>query len=186
MIQKAEKKDVAAVSASYQELFAYEAVHGNWTNWVPGLYPSASTAQAAFEDGTLYVLKESGVFCGSMILNQIQPPEYQTIDWQNTADASEILVLHTLCIPPSQKGNGYGRQLIEFAMQHAAQTGCKAVRLDTWAGNRPAAALYQSMGFRLVGTGTMLLQGVIREQQIYFEKCIAVTQATFIIRITIT
>lgn len=170
MIRKAEKGDIAAVSASYQELFAYEEAHGNQTNWAPGLYPSESTAQTALEGGTLYVLEEDGVICGSMILNHIQPPEYRLIDWCYTAGDMEVLVLHTLCIPPSQKGKGYGRQFIEFAIRYAAQIGCKVVRLDTWAENHPAASLYEKMGFRLAGTAPMLLQGTIREQQIFFER----------------
>lgn len=175
MIRKAEKADIAAVSASYQELFAYEEAHGNQTNWVPGLYPSESTAQAAWEDGTLYVLEESGVICGSMILNHIQPPEYRIINWHYTAEATEVLVLHTLCIPPSRKGKGYGRQFIAFAMRYAAQVGCKTVRLDTWEGNKPAAALYVKTGFRLAGTAPMLLQGAIHEQQIFFERKVETT-----------
>lgn len=170
MIRKAEKGDIAAVSAIYRELFAYEEAHGNQTNWVPGLYPSENTAQTAWEDGTLYVLEESGVLCGSMILNHIQPPEYRMIDWHYPAEAAKVLVLHTLCIAPSQKGKGYGRQCIEFAMRYAAQIGCKAVRLDTWVENRPAAALYGKAGFRLAGTAPMLLQGAIQEQQIFFER----------------
>lgn len=169
VIQKAKKDDVTAVAASYRELFEYESAHENRTNWVPGLYPSEGTAQTAFQDGTLYVCRENGVFCGSVIMNHVQPPEYQTIDWRYSAEPQEVLVLHTLCIPPSRKGRGYGRKFIEYAVQYAAQTGCKAVRLDTWAGNRPAAALYERMGFRLAGSGTMLLHGAIREEQIYLE-----------------
>lgn len=55
-------------------------------------------------------------------------------------------------------------------MQYAAKQGCKAVRLDTWAENHPAASLYEKMGFRLAGTAPMLLQGAIHEQQIFFER----------------
>ena len=170
MIRKAERADIAAVAASYRELFAYEEAHGKQTNWVPGLYPSENTAQTAWKTGTLYVLEENGVLGGSMILNHIQPPEYRMIDWHCTAEAAKVLVLHTLCIAPSQKGKGYGRQCIEFAMQYAAQIGCKAVRLDTWAENHPAASLYEKAGFRLAGTAPMLLQGTIQEQQIFFER----------------
>lgn len=42
LIRKAEKEDIAAVSASYQELFAYETEHGNTTNWAEGVYPTAN------------------------------------------------------------------------------------------------------------------------------------------------
>ena len=176
MIRKAKKNDIASVIKSYLELFDYEAKHGNWTNWVPGLYPSEKTAQTAWQDGTLYILTENDIFCGSMVLNHIQPTEYQLIDWNYPAESTEILVLHTLCIPPSQKGKGYGKQLIEFALQRAEQIGCNTVRLDTWEGNRPAAALYKKMGFRFAGAAPMLLQGTIKEQQIFFEKKVGKTK----------
>lgn len=176
MIQKAEKNDITSVTKSYLELFDYEAKHGSWTNWVSGLYPSKKTAQTALHDGSLYILKEDNIFCGSMILNHIQPPEYHLIDWLYPAKSSEVLVLHTLCIPPSQKGKGYGKQLIEFAIQYAEQTDCNTVRLDTWEGNRPAAALYEKMGFRFAGTAPMLLQGIIQEQQIFFERKVEKTK----------
>lgn len=170
MIKQAERNDIEAVANSYLELFAYEAVHGNQTNWVPGLYPSKSTALTAFEKGSLYVLKEGNTFCGSMILNHIQPAEYKTINWHYQAEATEIFVIHTLCVPPSQKGKGYGKQFINYAMHYAAQKCCKTVRLDTWAENHPAAALYEKLGFRLAGTAPILLQGAIHEQQIFFER----------------
>lgn len=170
MIRKAEKEDIAAVAIGYLELFAYEAKYGSRTNWIPGLYPSESTARMAWKDETLYVLEEDGVICGSMILNRIQPPEYRAVDWRYAAEPTEVLMLHTLCIPPSQKGKGYGRQCIEFAMRHAAQIGCKAVRLDTWAENHPAAALYKKAGLRFAGTAPMLLQGATYEQQVFFER----------------
>lgn len=60
--------------------------------------------------------------------------------------------------------------MVLYALQKAAEMKYAAVRLDTWAGNRPAAALYDRLGFRLAGRGKILLQGVIPEEQIYFEK----------------
>lgn len=172
MIRKAEGKDIAAVANSYEELFAYEAVHGSTTNWLPGKYPAENTAQTALDNGWLYVLEEAG-FGGSMILNQVQPEEYQRIDWQYPADPAQVLVIHTLCIPPAQAGRGYGRQLVRFALKKAQQDGCRVLRLDTWAGNHPAASLYTHLGFRLAGTAPMLLQGLIPEQQVFFERKVA-------------
>lgn len=60
--------------------------------------------------------------------------------------------------------------MVSFALEKAQRLGCKVVRLDTWAENHTAAALYEKMGFRLAGTAPMLLQGAIREQQIFFER----------------
>lgn len=169
MIRKAEKDDIAAVSASYQALFRYESIHGSTTNWVEGLYPTKNTAEHAFAENMLYVLEVGNTICGSMILNQVQPNEYQRINWQYPAQNQKVMVIHTLCIPPSQAGKGYGRQMVSYALEAARQLGCKVVRLDTWEGNRPAASLYKSMGFRLAGSSPMCLQGLIQEQQIYLE-----------------
>ena len=169
MIRKATIEDIPAVAQSYQELFRYESAHGSTTNWVEGLYPTKGTAEHAFSENTLYVLEEAGAVCGSMVLNQIQPPEYGEIDWAYPAEPTKVLVIHTLCICPSQAGKGYGRQMVSYALKKALQLGYKAVRLDTWEGNHPAASLYESMGFRLAGTAPMCLGGVIREQQIFLE-----------------
>lgn len=170
MIRKATIGDISAVAQSYQELFRCEAAHGSTTNWVEGLYPTKGTAEQAFAENTLYVLEEAGTVCGSMVLNQIQPSEYGEIDWVYLAEPTKVLVIHTLCICPSQAGKGYGRQMVSFVLEKARKLDCNAVRLDTWEGNRPAASLYESMGFRLAGAAPMCLHGAIQEQQIFLER----------------
>ena len=170
MIRKAEKSDIAAVAESYRELFAYETLHGSTTNWSEGIYPTKGSAEHALDANDLYVLKNEGVLCGSMMLNQLQPVEYENIGWKYSAKNDQVLVIHTLCVCPSQAGRGCGKQMVAFALEEAQRRSCKAVRLDTWAENHPAAALYEKMGFRLAGTAPMLLQGAIREQQIFFER----------------
>lgn len=169
MIRRARRNDIAAVVQLYEELFRYEAEHGSTTNWKHGIYPIRETAENAFAANSLYVLELGGKIRGSMILNQLQPPEYEPIEWQYQAKASEVLAIHTLCISPAYSGRGYGKQMIAFAIQRAGEIQCKAVRLDTWAENKPAASLYQGMGFRLAGSGYMSLHDMIQENQIYFE-----------------
>jgi len=46
---------------------------------------------------------------------------------------------------------GYGRKMVQFAIKYAVQMGGKAIRLDTWAENKPAAELYRSFGFEYAG-----------------------------------
>ena len=169
MIRKAEKKDITSISSSYSELFNYEAVHGSNTNWVDGLYPTKDTAEHAFAKNMLYVLEVEDTICGSMILNRLQPNEYQQINWQYPVQNQEVLVIHTLCICPSHAGKGYGKQMVSYALEEARRLGCKVVRLDTWEGNRPAASLYKSMGFRPAGSAPICLHGLIHEQQIFME-----------------
>lgn len=59
--------------------------------------------------------------------------------------------------------------MVRFAIEQARESNCRTVRMDTWAGNKPAAALYQKAGFRFAGTTHILLQGLIPEEQIFFE-----------------
>lgn len=170
MIRKATAADLPAIAKGYRDLLLYERDHGSSTNWVLDLYPTGQTAERALERDDLYVLEDEGAYRGSMILNQDQAEEYGAVEWLYPATVEEVLVVHTLCIPPQQAGKGYGRQMVTFALEEARRKGCKVVRLDTWAENHPAASLYQKMGFRLAGTGRILLQGVIEEEQIYLER----------------
>lgn len=169
MIRSATEQDIDAVERTYRELLTDESEQGSSSNWALDVYPTKETAEKAMKERTLYVLTVGEEICASMILNQIQPEEYQKIPWHYLAGADQILVIHTLCVPPRQAGKGYGKQMVRFAMEKARELRCKAIRLDTWAENKPAAMLYQNMGFRYAGTARILLQGVISEEQIFFE-----------------
>lgn len=167
MIRKATASNIPAVAAAYEELLLHEEACGTHSNWRRGLYPVRATAEGALLEGTLFVLDDKGTIRGSLILNEKEPAEYSAVPWQYTGN---VLVAHTLCIPPSSAGQGFGRTFMTFALEWGKQKGYDAFRLDTWAHNEPAAALYRSLGFRLAGSGEALLQGVIPETLIFFEK----------------
>ncbi len=169
MIRKAGPADIDAVEAGYTELLLHEQAHGTNTNWVLGLYPTRATAESSLAAGSLYVLEDNGEVCASMICNQVQAAEYASADWAYPAEDSQVLVLHTLCIPPSKAGNGYGTAMVRFYTELGRQLGCKALRFDTWAENKPANALYRKLGFRCVGTYDAKLQGLIPEALAFFE-----------------
>lgn len=124
MIREATAADIDSVEQSYLQLLDHEALHGGHTNWVRDVYPTRATAEGALSEGTLFVLEEDGAVRGSMILNQTQLPEYAGIDW--AYPAQQVLVIHTLCIPPAQAGRGYGRAMVRFALEEAARQGCQA------------------------------------------------------------
>lgn len=168
-IRQATTADIDAVEATYTELLTYEAAHGTASNWVLGLYPVRRTAELAVGEGTMFVLTEGGKLCASMILNEKQGKEYRLIPWRYVHDAKEIMVLHTLCIPPSQQRRGYGKKMVLYALEYAAAHGYKAVRIDTWFYNTAAAALYTACGFRFAGTASTKLEGVIDEEEKFFE-----------------
>ena len=171
MIRKATWRDIDKIELLYREILSYEAKNGSFSNWVMDVYPTRQTAVDGFLEDNLYVLEENGEICGSIILNHIQPDVYGKIDWKYSSDNKEdFLVIHTLSVAPSKAGKGYGAKLVNFAFDKAEEMGCVSVRLDTFADNIPAATLYRNCGFRYVGTAFSILNGVIPEMQIFFEK----------------
>lgn len=169
MIKKATKNDIDAVAECYRELLEYEEKNGSNSNWVKNLYPTRSVAEEAEGEGTLYVVEEEGKICGSVILNHFQPEGYKKMEWGIEAEGDEVLVIHTLCIPPSMAGKGYGRKIMGFALDMAKELGCRTIRLDTYTGNVPAASLYKKLGYRLVGETSFMLHGIIEEELKIFE-----------------
>ncbi len=169
MIRLAHSGDIDAVAASYDALLTYEETHGTSCNWQKGIYPTRETAESGCAAKTLYVKYENDLLCASMILNHDQPEVYQNIDWLYPAQPDKVLVLHTLCIPPAAAGKGLGKEMAQFALDLAKKTGCTVMRLDTWAQNLRAAGLYQSLGFRFAGSASVMHQGVIPEEMIFFE-----------------
>ena len=170
MIRKATKNDLDWIEASYTELLTREAEQGSNTNWQLGLYPTRETAQRSLDEETLYVLQEEDGLCASMTLNQVQPAVYNEISWAFPAAPEDILLIHTLCLPPSKAGRGFGKAMTSYAAAKAKEMECKVIRLDTYAGNEPAATLYRSLGYHYAGKAETLHEGVIPEELIFFEK----------------
>ncbi len=171
MIRKATWRDIDKIELLYREILTHEAKNGSYSNWVMDVYPTRQTAIDGYEADNLYVLEVNGEICGSIILNHIQPDVYGKIHWKYESEKEEdFLVIHTLSVAPSKAGKGYGGQLVRFAFDKAEEMGCVSVRLDTFAENVPAATLYKNSGFRYAGTAFSILNGVIPEMQIFFEK----------------
>lgn len=172
-IRKAEMRDIDSVEKIYEEILDNEKNTGKvYTNWQKGLYPTRNDALKALEAGTLYVGELNGEVTACVNLNHIQPPEYSKINWSVNACGNEVLVIHTLCIPPSQAGKSLGKQFVEFSEKLAGELGCRTVRLDTYEGNIPAASLYRKMGYTYTGSADFNFQNVIEEKLICFDKII--------------
>lgn len=61
--------------------------------------------------------------------------------------AGPIYVLYDLFVRPEARVQGVGRALMERARQHAEETGALRIDLSTAKGNKPAHALYDSLGY---------------------------------------
>lgn len=158
------------VEAIYREILDYEEVHGSLTNWRRDVYPTRDTARRALEQGELYVALEEGQVAATAVLNRWQLPEYALIPWRFQAPEDQVMVIHTLCVPPSRSRRGLARGFVSFAEGLGRDMGCRVMRLDTYQGNAPAAALYPALGYRLAGSALFHFQNVIWETLLCFEK----------------
>lgn len=169
MIRKAAAADIDAIVASYDELFAHEREHGSFTQWIQGVYPTRETAARGVERGDMYVLYEGEKLLASVILNSYQPPEYAGIPWLYPAPDDEVLVIHTLCVPPSAAGRGIGTRMVDFAAGVAFGSGKRVLRFDTNIKNIPAQNLYIKRGCRIAGSRRCLHEGVLDTELVYLE-----------------
>ncbi len=169
MIRAARETDIQAIADTYIALLTYEKRYGGHSNWVLDLYPTIKVPASKVPAGEMFVLEENRSICASMVLNHDQPEDYKQIPWRFAADAPQVLVIHTLCVPPEKAGRGYGSEMVLFAKQYAQKLGCTVIRMDTFAYNEPAKALYQKHGFRIAGYGPSLLEGLIPEELAYLE-----------------
>lgn len=173
MIRKAIAKDIDLIEQNYTELLLHEQEHGAYTAWKLGVYPTRETAEKGVSEGTLYVMEQDGEINASIIANKVQPKEYDTIKWKCFAQPEEVLVIHLLCVRPSKAGRGIGKDMVEFVIEEAKRMNCRTVRLDTGLQNKPAVALYTKLGFKLAGTTTMSIGGLIsHNNHLFFELAI--------------
>jgi [ribosomal protein S18]-alanine N-acetyltransferase len=65
------------------------------------------------------------------------------------ADEAELL---TIAVRPAERQRGAGRRLLTAVIDRVREAGARALFLEVGADNPPARALYEAMGFRVVGT----------------------------------
>lgn len=59
--------------------------------------------------------------------------------------------INNVAVAAAQRGRGYGRQLMQAVLARAINLGCKRLILEVRPSNKPALALYQSLGFMVCG-----------------------------------
>ena len=107
---------------------------------------------------------------GSAIINQTQVDVYAQAAWQYPAQDSQVMVLHTLVIDPSESAHGYGGQFAAFYEAYAAQNGCPYLRIDTNARNEVARKFYKKLGYREVGIVPCRFNGLPDVDLVMLEK----------------
>jgi GNAT superfamily N-acetyltransferase len=72
----------------------------------------------------------------------------------STFAARPLLNVHDLAVLPAHRGRGIGRALLAAAEEHARARGCCKMTLEVLEQNRRARAVYASVGFADVASGS--------------------------------
>ncbi|MFC0189636.1 GNAT family N-acetyltransferase [Fictibacillus aquaticus] len=127
-------------------------------------YPNFSYIEETANANELYVLCESRKIIGAVVLNEWQSEEWDNVAWSD--NSSQALIIHTLCLLPSEQGKGYGKKLLLFCEKFAAEQKYSCIRLDAFSGNKAALTLYESN--RYIKRGEVQFSSKPAGHQTYF------------------
>lgn len=136
-IRPATADDLPRIEEIYDAIHTAEETGAASVGWARGVYPTRATAQAALDDGALFVLEDDGVLVAAGRIDQVQVPVYAQVPWQYTAPPEQVLVLHTLVVDPTIARHGYGTQFVRFYARRAHAAGSSAGQRATY-GYQPA------------------------------------------------
>lgn len=101
------------------------------------------SAELANPNSFHYFLMDGAEIAGYLKLN--------INDAQTETFATDALEVQRIYIRPSFKRHGYGRLLIDLAVEKAHELERHSIWLGVWEYNFPAQKFYQAMGYRRVG-----------------------------------
>lgn len=152
IIEKGTINDIDELENLYDNLNDYLKLGTNYPGWAKGRYPIRETAVSGIQNNNLFVFKMNNKIAGSIILNHEPETAYAQVIWGIEADYKDIIVIHTLVVPPKYMKNGVGKKLMDFAKIYSIEQEIKTIRLDVSIHNTPAISLYEKCGCKYVGT----------------------------------
>ena len=112
-------------------------------------YPSREKLENDIERQELYVLTDENEIKGIIVLSSHMDEEYIPIKWLSVN--SRNLYIHRLATHPSNWGEGYGQNLMDFAEAYARDHNYNSVRLDTYSQNKRNQKFYEARGYQKLG-----------------------------------
>jgi ribosomal protein S18 acetylase RimI-like enzyme len=109
----------------------------------------------ALREEVILVADANGVLLGYVQFGPVTIPEIET----GPADGG----LHRLYVASEAQGWGLGRRLTEAALAHPALADARRIFLSVWERNEKAIHLYESLGFRTIGTTRFTIGDALAE-----------------------
>ena len=126
--------------------------------WIKRVYPTEDYLRESLRQKELFVARIHSEIIGVMVLNHETAAGYDLVEWQVQAEAKKVTILHAFAVADQYQRRGFGRQMVQAALDLARAAGQEAVRLDVLADNLPPQKLYAKMGFAYRGTQTLFYE----------------------------
>ncbi|MBQ8572013.1 MAG: GNAT family N-acetyltransferase [Ruminococcus sp.] len=113
------------------------------------LYPNSADIAADIANGDLWVGEDDGKLLCTFAVNNECEEEYNACKWQFPNEP--YIVVHRLAVNPKYHHQGVAKSSMEFLEKSAKAKGIRTIRLDTFCGNPAGCALYEGLGFKVIG-----------------------------------
>lgn len=151
-IRKARRNEKEDIYAFYDNLIDSMQTSQYSPGWKKGIYPTKEDLSYSVDHGELYIMKKDNILTGAMEIDSRPTEGYEKAGWKLDIDPSDAAIIHKLAILPMEQGKGEAKRLVDYAIKEARRLGKKAIRLDVYKPNLPAAKLYISKGFTFIET----------------------------------
>lgn len=102
-------------------------------------------------DRPIFVAEEDGKVLGYAFCIFVQHTD------DNILTDIKTLYIDDLCVDEKTRGKGIGRELYNFAVAYAKETGCYNLTLNVWADNTAALGFYEALGLHKQKIGMELI-----------------------------
>ncbi|QQK81758.1 GNAT family N-acetyltransferase [Salicibibacter cibi] len=147
MIRYAQKTDMAEIMNIVKKTVRVMNADGS-DQW-NGSYPTSRHFLTDINKQSLFVLVAGGKISGFITVDQNIDSRFQQMTW--TYPDQDAGTFHRLAVDPDGRNHGVASQLIHFAEAKCAAEELKTMKIDTYALNQSARALFERLGYKLVG-----------------------------------
>lgn len=113
-------------------------------------YPNRFVIKNDLKKGHLFGIKQEDELVGVIVLDTNQSKQYEKIPWKD--QNGSFGVIHRLAVHPSHQGYGYGKKLLQFAIEYFKEKNLTSIRLDVYSKNPGAVTMYERAGFHETGS----------------------------------
>ena len=135
------EQDVETIFKFYDDAIAYQKIKFNkhWQGFDIGLIKTEIQEKRQYK----IVVDDVVVCVFAVTFNDF-------IIWGDK-DKDPSIYLHRIVTKPGFRGNGYVKNIIDWAVNYGKENGKQFVRLDTWGDNQKLIEYYTNCGFNFLG-----------------------------------